>query len=513
MRFSVLLVLLALSGCTNFAPTHASFALSSADSATAKAVDPLLAKHAPDLSGFYLLDDGTEAFVARAELARLASHSLDVQYYIMSDGLSTGLLLRELLAAADRGVRVRLLLDDTAIGGKKDERMVKLASHPNIQVRAFNPLKNGRNFGVTRMLGRFFNLSRQHRRMHNKLWLADAKIGIVGGRNLGDEYFDAREGMNFNDIDVMATGAVSQDLATSFDQYWNHALSQPIENLASKDPKQVELKAWRQALEQNLQQQRVAHADIYARLTRYKDERQLPIWLNRLTWAKAKVMWDHPDKLLADGKPDESLLLTTQLSPLLADVQKELLLVSAYFVPGEKGTRYLTDKAQQGVNVHILTNALEATDVPAVHGGYSPYRVPLLKAGVNLYELRREPGERPKYSFTGGSESSLHSKTISFDRKQTFIGSFNFDPRSVLWNTEIGILIDSVPLTEKVRSLTRQGMSPSLVYRVRFDQQRQKLYWETDNEGIEVRIDKEPGTFMQHVNALVSQILGLERML
>ena len=511
MRIWPLLFALLL-GCSTFEPGAPSYALAD-DEGPLGALVSQLSEHAPTAqSGFYLLDDGTQAFVARAELARGATKSLDVQYYIMSDGLSTALLLKELLSAADRGVRVRLLLDDTAIGGK-DDRMAKLAAHPNISVRSFNPIKQGRGLALTRNLARLFNLSRQHRRMHNKLWLADGQVGIVGGRNLGDEYFDAQEGMNFNDIDVMSIGAVNLELAQSFDQYWNHALAQPIENLAKHDPKRVELNAWRALLEQKIQQKRQELPEIYERLTQYKDEPQLPSWLTRLYWAHAKAMWDDPDKLLADGKPNPKHLLTTQLNPELEAVHKELLLVSAYFVPGENGTAYLTTKAREGTAVHILTNALEATDVPAVHGGYSPYRKDLLASGVNLYELRREPGERPRYSFTGGSESSLHSKTISFDRKKTFIGSFNFDPRSVLWNTEIGILIDSEFLTEKVRSLTQQGVTPSLVYRVRLDQRQQQLFWETDNNGVPVRFDKEPGTFMQHLNAWLARFLGLERML
>lgn len=501
-----------LLGCSTFQPGAPSVALAAETGPLPALVQYFQQNQAPEHSGFYLLDDGTEAFTARAELARSAVASLDVQYYIMSDGLSTALLLNELLAAADRGVRVRLLLDDTATGGK-DQRMAKLAAHPNAWVRAFNPIKQGRGLAVTRNLARLFNLSRQHRRMHNKLWLADGQVGIVGGRNLGDEYFDAQEGMTFNDIDVLSIGAVNAQLAQSFDQYWNHPLAHPIENLAKHDPEQVELKAWRRLLEQHIQQKRQELPDIYERLTQYQDKRQLPNWFKRLYWAPAIAMWDHPDKLSAKGDPAPHLLLTTQLSPELQKVKEEFLLVSAYFVPGVKGTAFLTEKAQQGTAVHILTNSLEATDVPAVHGGYSPYREPLLAAGVNLYELRREPGEGPRYSFTGGSESSLHSKTISIDRQKTFIGSFNFDPRSVLWNTEIGILIDSPPLTQKVRRITEQGMVASLVYRVRLDQERNALYWETDNQGVPVRLDKEPGTFMQHFNAWLSRFLGIERML
>jgi putative cardiolipin synthase len=225
------------------------------------------------------------------------------------------------------------------------------------------------------------------------------------------------------------------------------------------------------------------------------------------------VLWDAPSKVLADDEPDPHLLLSQQLAPDLANVHKELILVSAYFVPGEPGLLYLTGRADAGASVRLLTNSLEATDVPAVHGGYAPYRRALLEHGVQLFELRRQPGDPSagRLSFRGSSDSSLHSKAIVFDRRKTFIGSFNFDPRSVLWNTEVGVLVDSPELAEYTRELAVQGMAPALSYQVRLA--NDKLVWVTEDNGQLHTLTAEPGGLWRRFNAWISKAVGLEKML
>ena len=515
LPFALLLATL-LCGCTSLdISREPSQALPAEQSTFGRSVQAQAALH-EGRSGFRLLSDSTEAFTARAELIRNAQSSLDLQYYIVHDGISTRMLVDELLKAADRGVRVRILLDDTTSDGQ-EQTISTLAAHPNIQIRLFNPLHLGRATGVTRSLGRLFNLSLQHRRMHNKLWLADNSMAIVGGRNLGDEYFDAEPNLNFTDIDLLGVGPVAEQLGHSFDQYWNSALSKPIEQFMSHRPAARELVESRLRLQASLEQTHKENQALYQQLTTYKTQPRLDTWRSQLIWAWNQALWDAPSKVLARDEPDPQLLLTTQLGPELSGVSEELIMISAYFVPGQPGLVYLTSRADAGVSVSLLTNSLEATDVPAVHGGYAPYRKALLQHGVRLFELRRQPGDdgsSPHLFYSksyGESDSSLHSKAIIFDRQKSFIGSFNFDPRSVLWNTEVGVLVDSPELAGQVRELALQGMAPTLSYQARLKDGR--LVWTTEDNGKLHDLDREPGSWWRRFNAWFATTIGLESML
>lgn len=512
----LIVALLLLAGCAGqIPPAPPSHALPNHDSALAQRVATLAAGHPTDESGFRLLSDSAEAFAARMEMIRQARTSLDVQYYIVHDGLSTRALIKEVLQAADRGVRVRLLLDDMTSDGS-DYQIATLAAHPNIHVRVFNPLHSGRSNVVTRSLGRLLLLSRQHRRMHNKLIVADNSVAIVGGRNLGDEYFDADQAFNFTDIDLLAAGPVAERLGFSFDQYWNHRLSVPIQRFLRSPPSKSELTEARKQIADYLSAKQEKDSDRYRHLMDNLREPVLDHWLeDELLWAPGEAIWDHPDKIEASGVPDESLLLTTRLQPSMDAATRSITLISAYFVPTAQGVEYLTAHAQNGVAVQILTNSLEATDVPAVHGGYAPYRAELLEAGVRLFELRRQPDQDTSYNFSGDSESSLHSKAAVFDQEQVFLGSLNFDPRSVLWNTEVGILIDSPKLASEVYELTREGTSPAVSYEVRLIERdgKPRLIWLAEDEGERKALLREPGGAWRHLNAWFSRVIGLERML
>ncbi|MPQ65331.1 MULTISPECIES: phospholipase D family protein [unclassified Pseudomonas] len=517
MKACLLLIALLLSGCATLdIPRLPSQALAASESSFGRSIQEQAAPW-QGRSGFRLLPNGSEAFRARAELIRNAQVSLDLQYYIVHDGLSTRMLVDELLEAADRGVRVRILLDDTTSDGL-DSVIGTLAAHPNIQIRLFNPLNLGRSTGATRTLGRLFNLSQQHRRMHNKLWLADNSAAIVGGRNLGDEYFGAQPDLNFTDIDLLGFGPVAEQLGHSFDQYWNSALSAPIGDFLSNPPSAVELAKARQQLKDSLGSYRQHNTALYLKLRAYKSEPRMDIWRRELIWAWSEALWDAPSKVLARDEPDPRLLLATQLAPELKNVHTELMMISAYFVPGQPGLVYLAGRADAGVSVSLLTNSLEATDVPAVHGGYAPYRKALLEHGVKLFELRRQPGERggsgPHLFHSAsykGSDSSLHSKAMIFDRQKSFIGSFNFDPRSVLWNTEVGVLVDSPELAEHVRALALRGMAPALSYQPRLEQGQ--IVWVTEDHGQLHELHHEPGNWWRRFNAWFANHIGLERML
>ncbi|WP_121178152.1 phospholipase D-like domain-containing protein, partial [Pseudomonas aeruginosa] len=339
LRRFLLLALLALSGCASTPPPQPSSALPAEGTWLARQAE-IQGRDHPGQSGFHLLGASEDAFVARAALIRAAQRSLDIQYYIVHDGLTTRALAYELLKAADRGVRVRILIDDTASDGW-DYEIGVLSAHPNIQVRLFNPLHLGRATGITRGVGRLFNLSQQHRRMHNKLWLADGTAAIVGGRNLGDEYFNAKPEMNFTDLDLLGVGPIANQLSHSFDQYWNSAISRPIEDFLWRAPYPGELESARRKLQRYLRKESVKESGYIRHLFDRGDQPRLGNWLENLTWARAEAIWDAPLKVLSRGEPDPHLLLSPHLAGLFKGVQKELILVSAYFVPAKDGLNYL----------------------------------------------------------------------------------------------------------------------------------------------------------------------------
>ncbi len=514
-RCLLMSAMLLLAGCIGqAAPQHHSSSLPNHSSELTQRVEAIGATQPTGYSGFRLLSSSSEAFAARIKMIRHAEVSLDVQYYIVHDGLSTRALIGELLHAADRGVRVRILLDDTTSDGN-DYEIAILAAHPNIAIHVFNPLHIGRSNFVTRTLGRLLHLSRQHRRMHNKLIVADSSLAIVGGRNLGDEYFEIDKGLNFTDLDLLSAGPVAEQLANSFNQYWNHSLSVPIRQFLHSPPTAAELSETRQQIVTYLQAEQSKETPRYKRLMLDLQEPLLAQWLGELIWAPGAALWDHPDKIKASGIPDDHLLLTTQLQPSLNSVKEEMTLISAYFVPTADGVSFLSRHAGQGVTIRILTNSLEATDVPVVHGGYAPYREQLLEAGVQLFELRRQPDQDTSINLLGESESSLHSKAMVIDQREVFLGSLNLDPRSVLWNTEVGVLIDSPELASEVHRLTLEGTSPTLSYEVRLIDHdgAKRMVWIAEDEGRQSVLTREPGGTWRRFNAWLSRVIGLERML
>lgn len=296
--YLTLLLLLLLAGCASHPTPTESYSVAPDASPLGRRIQQLATEHAYGHSGFRLLPESTEAFAARTEMIRAAQVSLDIQYYIVHDGLTTRALIDEVLQAADRGVRVRLLLDDTTSHGE-DYRIGTLAAHPNIQIRVFNPLHLGRSNAITRSMGRLLHLSLQHRRMHNKLMLVDGSLAVVGGRNLGDEYFEADQAMNFTDIDLLGAGPVAEQLGKSFDRYWNNQLSVPIQHFLWWQPKPRQLDKARQQLSDYLQQAKQENSEQYQRLMQYKQRPQLQQWLDELIWAPGRAMWDAPEKLLA----------------------------------------------------------------------------------------------------------------------------------------------------------------------------------------------------------------------
>lgn len=469
-----------------------------------KAVAPRLAQH-PDKSGIYPLQNPYDAFAARVLLAQAAERTLDVQYYIWSNDITGTLLLEALHAAADRGVRVRLLIDDNGTSGL-DSELAALNTHPNIEVRLFNPFVVRR----PKWLGYLTDFSRANRRMHNKSFTADNQASIVGGRNIGDEYFGATEGVLFADLDVLSIGSVVNKVSSDFDRYWASKSSYPVERiLPSVDRDRLEhLAATASSVE------RSPRASAYVTAIRRSDYvRDLQEDNLALEWADVRMVSDDPAKGL--GASEAKGLLTYQLEKVIGKPVQDVALVSPYFVPTAAGTKAFSEMAERGVKVRILTNSLAATDVAAVHAGYAKRRQDLLQAGVILYEMRNLPSEAERNKNAGpfgSSGSSLHAKTFSVDGKRVFIGSFNFDPRSANLNTELGFVIDSPTLAQQVGSAFEDKI-PVNAYEVRLDDNGQ-LYWVEQRDGRQVRYDTEPHTSLwKRASVAFLSILPIEWLL
>jgi cardiolipin synthase C len=391
-------------------------------------------------SAYHYLANGLDAFVARAVLADKAERSIDTQYYMIHNDVVGSLFIDRLYKAAERGVRVRLLIDDIDQEGR-DQGLAVLDAHPNIEVRLFNPF--ARNAGRT---GQYISgFGKQTRRAHNKSFTVDNQITILGGRNIGDEYFNADPKLAFLDIDVISSGPVAGEVSASFDLYWNHELSYPITTIAAELPTEEESeqrkKAFFEFVAEQSESEYIQHL-LNSDLAKSFRRDGLP----SITWGIGDVVADDPDKLLEDTS-DTKYRLIEQLRPYMESVQKELIIFSPYFVPGKGGVAFFQSLRDKGVRVRILTNSLSSNDVAVVHTGYSRHRKALLRMGVELYELNKEldkeERKKMKEGGIGRSKASLHAKAFVLDRQWVFIGSLNLDPRSVVQNTEIGVVFQS----------------------------------------------------------------------
>jgi cardiolipin synthase C len=403
------------------------------------------------MTGVFLLASGHEAFMARRRLVRIAERSIDAQYYMWHEDLTGRLLLNELLAAADRGVRVRMLIDDNTTSGT-DEMLAAANTHPNFEIRLFNPYILRKQ----RLLNLLFDFHRLNRRMHNKSFTVDNQATIVGGRNIGDEYFSANQGMQFADMDVLLTGSIVDDASRNFDQYWNSESAYPAEKILSVagDNERAALR------EKLLQVARSENSLNFEELSTDTVIAKMPFENHgTFEWCKATFHSDSPSKGL--GEVPRKKLMVTGLSRALGEAKTSLDVATAYFVPGKFGVSYLNHICKHNVVVRVLTNSLASNDVVPVHAGYARYRKKLLRMGVRIFELKPGMGTtRPKSTGRkarlrerfGSSSSSLHAKLFIIDATRVFIGSFNFDPRSVYLNCEMGVLIESSKLANGITS-------------------------------------------------------------
>jgi putative cardiolipin synthase len=461
--------------------------------------------------GFILLDSGLDAFVARAILAEIAEKSLDVQYYLYHQDLVGGLFTGYLVKAADRGVRVRILVDDMDMGGR-DAGLVSLDAHPNIEVRLFNPFDRK----VIRTAQFVTGLGSVTRRMHNKSFIADNQMTILGGRNIGNEYFDADPTLEFADLDVLAVGNVVREVSNSFDQYWNSALAYPVTTLIDERPSEEDMQAKYEKLMAFMEEQATSNymtALLNSSLSKRLRNDDVQYYIGN-----AIVVVDDPEKITHSRDANE-LHLMTQLAPYFENLEKELLIVSPYFVPGQEGVEFFKQLIDNGVRVRILTNSLSSNDVGVVHAGYSKYRKPLLRAGVELYEMNKKltrSQRKEKKGVGASSKASLHAKTFVLDREKVFIGSLNLDPRSFYENTEIGLVLDQ----QEIASNMAEGFdadieSHTFRLELRVDEDGdEQLLWHGYEDGEPVTFDVDPYTgFWRRFGVGIMRILPIESQL
>lgn len=458
-------------------------------------------------SGFYLLSDNTDAFVARYAMATTAEKTLDIQYYIMHNDASGQYLAYAILSAADRGVFVRILVDDINLSGR-DNNLKMLSQHENIEIRIFNPLSNRHWF---RNIELIVNLNKAGRRMHNKTFVADNSTAIIGGRNIGDEYFDDRYSLNFVDLDLLTTGPIVNDVTKSFNDYWHSQWATPVETLSKIKVVKKQLTTIRSKLRDQWYRAKNTeyfHSLQQADLTQKIINKQIPF-----IWASARLFYDAPEKLNKSSE-ETKIHFATHIMPYFEQAKHELLIASPYFVPGANGSLWFKNKQQQGTRVSILTNSLAATDVIAVHAGYKKYREDLVNAGIALFELKPTAKflhSTAKRLIEGSSSASLHAKYMIFDRQYVFIGSANIDPRSKALNTEIGIMVDSKELAQQTASLFHKAASLKNSYQLLMDD---RLSWLTEENTHQIRYFQEPkASFLRKAGVFILSLLPFESLL
>jgi cardiolipin synthase C len=458
------------------------------------------ARH-PGESAFRLLSEGDEAFVVRSHSAQLAMRSLDIQTFIWRFDLTGKFLAHRVLEAADRGVRVRLLVDDMDARDNHD-RFAALTVHPNIAVRIFNPFVS--RHGILRLIGEgLLDFKRLNRRMHNKSWVVDNRVAIVGGRNLGDAYFNASEAVNFVDLDFVMFGPIVRDTSRSFDDYWNSSAAHPIEKL---DPAEIN--------EHSLASLRIELSEAAAAAwnSRYADALRADDGVQRLLNGDWPMQWsahyrftaDDPRKATTNRHAPQHAYVRQTLLHAVRGLRTDLVLISPYFVPGEDITEFLSETVKGNRRVRVLTNSLVATDVSAVHGGYSRYRRALLDGGIELWELKPSP-ENTSQHFRDPAGASLHTKALLIDRSTLFVGSYNLDPRSAWLNCEQGVLVESGALAQEMADLFARQTDGQRAWQVKLE--NGAVSW---SDGASV-FDTDPhSSLAQRLQARLVRILRIE---
>ena len=444
----------------------------------------------PDLSGYHPIVTGANAFASRSILTGMATRNIDAQYYIWHDDQAGQLMLKDLWDAAERGVIVRLLLDDFTNNAKFDQHLLRFASHPNIAVRIINPLMHRKFQTLNFVTG----LPRINRRMHNKSMIFDKQITIIGGRNIGDEYLSNDKSSQFADLDVLLIGKVVADIDNSFASYWSAPISFDIQTLATLDKGETtDFVQGLDKLKANEKSSSSGSLSVYK--AAIEDSSIDTDLINKrvpFRWTDMQFLSDDVGKLTKTVPADTNLV--HQLRTLLGSPSKKLTIISSYFVPTKDGVNTLVALAESGIEIKILTNSFDATDVTAVHSGYSQWRPSLLRAGVKIYELKstasEEKRENKLWKARSQSSTSLHAKAFAVDDYQVFIGSYNVDPRSANINTEMGVIINDDELATQLHGALSDDLL-NQAYEVKL-LENGDLQWHTMEKDKKVIYDSEP---------------------
>ena len=456
------------------------------------------------LTAYLALDDAFSSIASRLHLINKAKYNIDLQYYIWEDDSIGHLMLAELLKAADRGVKVRLLIDDQN-GTKLDATLKQLAAHPNFEIKLFNPYK----FRKLRVIDYAFRLKHINHRMHNKLIIADGAIAVTGGRNISREYFDASDNFQFTDMDILFYGTAVQHANDVFHEFWNDNLSYSVPQLLGNG-NQEQLAKLRQyyeltALQKDQLKKRIELAE--KQINKHLKDRPI-------NWAKAHFIADSPNKIRGEATNDQ--LIYSQMLNIMGEPKQHLELVSAYFVPTRKGTDYLVNLSKNDVRIRILTNSFLANDVAVVHAFYQKYRHDLLQNGIKLYEFKPyiERNKRTWYEVVTGNvipakgknTSSLHAKFFDIDG-MVFIGSFNFDPRSANLNSEVGLVVESDVLQKYISKSLDQYL-PQIAYELKLNKQGEIIWLDQHKDGsiVEYKHDPETTKFQRFAMQAVSYL-------
>lgn len=483
---TVLLIGLVLTGCASVpldTPKEASYAIADTSGTGEAKKTAEWMEGNEDKDGFYPLTKGFDAFGARLGLMSLAEVSIDAQYFMMKPDNAGLVFASKLLEAADRGVRVRFLLDDifTTVD---DADLAMLNNHPNIEMRIFNPISR-KGIYAFNYVG---NFKLANRRMHNKSFTVDNQVSIVGGRNIADEYFQLETSGEFIDFDMLCVGPIVKQVSEEFDTYWNHALAVPMQELYTEDdPEKIA-----EARATVTQEMTDAGDSIYAESISTPVIKQLAAQEVAPFVAQANLIWDKPDKLL-ESVSDDQKIVAGDLREAFLSADSEIIIFTPYLIPRKGGMELIEELRAKDIRIVILTNSLATNNHTSVFSAYQKYRKGMLQAGVELYEAR---GDAAKTVNADGDveleQLTLHTKGVLIDRERIFAGSLNLDPRSIDINTEMGLLIDSPELTQLLVANVEQNI-PKIAYRLQLDE-NDKITWHATIDGKEVVETKEPQT-------------------
>ena len=461
-------------------------------------------------SGFHIISTGSEGFRMRLALIRAAEKTLDLQYYGIHNDATSNLMLEAVVRAAQRGVRIRFLLDNNTYA-QVAKTLSILDEFKNLEVRIFNPFYTPSQSVATKLVNTLTDLDNVERRMHNKALISDNQMAILGGRNLGDEYFEENADMAFKDIDILAAGPIVPLISASFDNYWNSPNTLPVDRLKSRKADPQTIAKIREQLHDHWEE--TAATPVGKQLLTSKIADELKTDTYKLYWCPAELAVDDPSKI-DHAATDTISRPFNKLKAMVGKAQNEFIIISPYFVPRDEGMTWLKELTDRGVKIRVLTNSLASTDVVAVHTGYRPYREQLLANGIDLYEMKPIDGKRPKQRLMGKkvpAQASLHAKVYIIDRKDIMIGSFNLDPRSIELNTEITIAIHSPELAAQVVKMFNEVIEPETSYHVQASANTKALIWNTVTDDQQITYTQEPDAgIWRRIQENILSLLPLE---